>query len=73
MQSRCKRSELELRGSRNGLKIAPASSRGVHSAQHVAQIPNPPTKTGIEGSDVAKFANSYAPIRNPPIHSQRNP
>eukprot|EP00969_Alexandrium_andersonii_P348503 15410175-Alexandrium_andersonii.AAC.1 len=40
MHTRFKRSELELRGTRNGLNIDPGRSRGVHSARLVALIPN---------------------------------
>eukprot|EP00969_Alexandrium_andersonii_P069958 3087975-Alexandrium_andersonii.AAC.1 len=41
MQNRFRRSELELRGPRSGLKICPRSARGVHSARLFAPIPNP--------------------------------
>eukprot|EP00969_Alexandrium_andersonii_P103956 4587041-Alexandrium_andersonii.AAC.1 len=40
MQNGFKRSELELRGPRNGLTIGLRSSRKVHSAPFSAQIPN---------------------------------
>eukprot|EP00969_Alexandrium_andersonii_P308927 13652968-Alexandrium_andersonii.AAC.1 len=49
MQIRFTRSNLELRGHRNGLEIGPRSSRWLHSAPLVAQVPNPPTKWAIEG------------------------
>eukprot|EP00969_Alexandrium_andersonii_P356309 15446277-Alexandrium_andersonii.AAC.1 len=48
-QNRFTRSNLELRGPRNGLKIGTRSSRGVRAAPLLAQIPNPPTKSAIEG------------------------
>eukprot|EP00969_Alexandrium_andersonii_P252895 11177405-Alexandrium_andersonii.AAC.1 len=38
------RSNLELRGPRNGLKVDPGSSGRVQSAPLFAQMPNPPTK-----------------------------
>eukprot|EP00969_Alexandrium_andersonii_P250751 11082547-Alexandrium_andersonii.AAC.1 len=38
-QNRFRRSNLEVRGPRNGLKIGPPSSRGVRSAPFLAQIP----------------------------------
>eukprot|EP00969_Alexandrium_andersonii_P148372 6558620-Alexandrium_andersonii.AAC.1 len=62
MQTRFRRSELELRGPRNGLGIGPRSSRGVHSEQLFAQIRNLPTRAWIEWSEVA---NSQAAGSNP--------
>eukprot|EP00969_Alexandrium_andersonii_P147785 6534063-Alexandrium_andersonii.AAC.1 len=49
LQNRFRRSKFELRGPRNDLEIGPRSSRWVRSAQLFAQIPNPPTKAGLEG------------------------
>eukprot|EP00969_Alexandrium_andersonii_P132479 5857558-Alexandrium_andersonii.AAC.1 len=49
MQNCSRRSELELRGPRNGFKTNPRSSRRVRSAQSFAQTPNPQSKAGIEG------------------------
>eukprot|EP00969_Alexandrium_andersonii_P174463 7713710-Alexandrium_andersonii.AAC.1 len=49
MKNRFRRSELELRGPRNDLRIGPRSSRGVRSAAFLAQIPHLPTKRAIEG------------------------
>eukprot|EP00969_Alexandrium_andersonii_P247996 10958783-Alexandrium_andersonii.AAC.1 len=49
MQNRFRRSNLELRGPRSGLKICPRSSRGVRSAQLCMEIPNPPPERVIEG------------------------
>eukprot|EP00969_Alexandrium_andersonii_P167510 7405012-Alexandrium_andersonii.AAC.1 len=48
-QNRFKRSNLELRRPKNGLNIGPRSSRGARSAPFSAQIPNLPTKAGLEG------------------------
>eukprot|EP00969_Alexandrium_andersonii_P336776 14886223-Alexandrium_andersonii.AAC.1 len=55
------------------LEIGPRSYRGVHSAPFFAQIPNPPTKAGLDGVRGREIAHSQAPIRNPPIHNPRNP
>eukprot|EP00969_Alexandrium_andersonii_P352610 15438051-Alexandrium_andersonii.AAC.1 len=44
MQNRFRRSDLEPRGPKDGLKSGPRSSRGVRSAPLLAQIPNLPTK-----------------------------
>eukprot|EP00969_Alexandrium_andersonii_P018319 801407-Alexandrium_andersonii.AAC.1 len=49
MQHRLRRSELELRRPRTDLSVGPRSSRGVRSAPLPVQIPNPPTKVGVEG------------------------
>eukprot|EP00969_Alexandrium_andersonii_P331217 14639158-Alexandrium_andersonii.AAC.1 len=38
------RSNLELRGPKNGPNMGPRSSGGVRSAPFLTQIPNPPTK-----------------------------
>eukprot|EP00969_Alexandrium_andersonii_P167922 7424066-Alexandrium_andersonii.AAC.1 len=38
MQNRFRRSKRELHGPRVGLKFGPRSSRGVHSAEPLAQI-----------------------------------
>eukprot|EP00969_Alexandrium_andersonii_P242926 10731568-Alexandrium_andersonii.AAC.1 len=43
MQNRFRRSCLELRGPRSGLKLGPRSSRGMRFAPILAQIPNLPT------------------------------
>eukprot|EP00969_Alexandrium_andersonii_P028478 1243287-Alexandrium_andersonii.AAC.1 len=48
-QHRFKRSVLELRVPMNGLKCGARSSRRMHSAPLVGQIPNLPTKAGLEG------------------------
>eukprot|EP00969_Alexandrium_andersonii_P088658 3911973-Alexandrium_andersonii.AAC.1 len=45
MQNHLRRSELELRGPRNGLEIGPRSSLGVRSARSFTQIPNPSPET----------------------------
>eukprot|EP00969_Alexandrium_andersonii_P032874 1435291-Alexandrium_andersonii.AAC.1 len=37
------------RGAKKGLGIGPRSSRAVRSAQFLAQIPNLPSKAGLEG------------------------
>eukprot|EP00969_Alexandrium_andersonii_P067641 2984053-Alexandrium_andersonii.AAC.1 len=61
MQNRLRRSDLELRGPRNDLKVCPRSSRRVPSAQFCAEIPNPPAKAGLEGvgrRESATFASS---------------
>eukprot|EP00969_Alexandrium_andersonii_P188140 8313600-Alexandrium_andersonii.AAC.1 len=42
--------KLELHGPRNGLSIAPRSSRVVQSAPLFAQPPNPPTKRRAGGA-----------------------
>eukprot|EP00969_Alexandrium_andersonii_P180297 7968819-Alexandrium_andersonii.AAC.1 len=52
MQNPFRRSELELRGPRTGLKY-----RWMRSAPLLAQIPNPPTKAGIEGVRFREMAN----------------
>eukprot|EP00969_Alexandrium_andersonii_P079639 3511295-Alexandrium_andersonii.AAC.1 len=49
MQHRCRRSELELRGPRNGLRIDPRGSRGMRCASLHVEIPNLTTKAGIDG------------------------
>eukprot|EP00969_Alexandrium_andersonii_P350383 15433128-Alexandrium_andersonii.AAC.1 len=43
VQRHFRRSELELRGPRDGLKFGPRNSRWVHPARLFAQIPNPLT------------------------------
>eukprot|EP00969_Alexandrium_andersonii_P154715 6839768-Alexandrium_andersonii.AAC.1 len=49
MQNRFRRSNLELCGPRNGLNMGPRSSRRVHVAALSVEIPNLPTKAGLEG------------------------
>eukprot|EP00969_Alexandrium_andersonii_P370043 15476423-Alexandrium_andersonii.AAC.1 len=44
MQNGFRRSNLELRESRDGLKFGPPSSEGLRSAPFFAQIPILPTK-----------------------------
>eukprot|EP00969_Alexandrium_andersonii_P217374 9602108-Alexandrium_andersonii.AAC.1 len=63
MQNRLKRSNLEPRGPREGLEIAPPSSRRVRSAPFSAEIPNPPVETGLEGSEVAASQRNSAVLR----------
>eukprot|EP00969_Alexandrium_andersonii_P347680 15372319-Alexandrium_andersonii.AAC.1 len=41
-----RRSDVELRGPRNGLKTGPRSRPRVQSASLLEQIPDPPTKSG---------------------------
>eukprot|EP00969_Alexandrium_andersonii_P023602 1030686-Alexandrium_andersonii.AAC.1 len=60
------RSNLKLRGPKSGLKHGPRSSRGVHSAPLLAQIPDLPRKAGLEGVRSREIASSEPPIRNPP-------
>eukprot|EP00969_Alexandrium_andersonii_P041221 1807401-Alexandrium_andersonii.AAC.1 len=72
-QHRFRRSNLELRGPKNGLNIGLQRSRGVLSVPQFAQIPNLPTKVGPEGVQGRELANSQAPIRNPPIRNPHNP
>eukprot|EP00969_Alexandrium_andersonii_P348759 15420737-Alexandrium_andersonii.AAC.1 len=74
MQNRFTRSNLELRGSRNGLKLCPRSSRAVRSAQLFVEIPNLPMKAGLGGeSEGAKSPTRMLAIRNPQIRNPRNP
>eukprot|EP00969_Alexandrium_andersonii_P011506 500939-Alexandrium_andersonii.AAC.1 len=73
MQNRFRRSNLELRGPKTAIEICPRSSRGVRSAQFLAQTPNPPTKADLEGVRSREIATSRASIRNPPIRNPRNP
>eukprot|EP00969_Alexandrium_andersonii_P176143 7788374-Alexandrium_andersonii.AAC.1 len=68
-----RRSNLELRGPKNGLKLGPRSSQGVRSAAFSAQIPNLRTNAGLEGVRGCEIAESQAPIRNPPIRNPCNP
>eukprot|EP00969_Alexandrium_andersonii_P189878 8389276-Alexandrium_andersonii.AAC.1 len=68
MQKRFRRSELELRGPRNGLK----SGRGTHSTPLSAHVPYLPTNPGIEGVRSREITHSRTPIRNPPIRNPRN-
>eukprot|EP00969_Alexandrium_andersonii_P210758 9308875-Alexandrium_andersonii.AAC.1 len=49
MQHRFRRSNLELRGPRNGLQIGPRSPPGEHAAPFFAEAPNLTTKAWIEG------------------------
>eukprot|EP00969_Alexandrium_andersonii_P300039 13263881-Alexandrium_andersonii.AAC.1 len=44
MQNGFRRSNLELRGSRDGLKFGPPGSGGVRSAPFFVQMPKLPTK-----------------------------
>eukprot|EP00969_Alexandrium_andersonii_P333415 14735093-Alexandrium_andersonii.AAC.1 len=69
MQNRSKRSNLELRGPKNGCKLGPRSSRGVRSAQFLVEIANPPMKWAIEGFRSHRISGKRAPIRNPPIRA----
>eukprot|EP00969_Alexandrium_andersonii_P203279 8982664-Alexandrium_andersonii.AAC.1 len=48
MQHRFKRSNLELRGPENARKIGNRNSQGVRSVPFFAEIPNLPTKAGLE-------------------------
>eukprot|EP00969_Alexandrium_andersonii_P267653 11828034-Alexandrium_andersonii.AAC.1 len=73
MQHRVRRSELELRGSRIGLKIGFRSSRGVHSAPCATQNPDLPTNMWIEGVRGRELATSRTPICNPLICNPRSP
>eukprot|EP00969_Alexandrium_andersonii_P290392 12835465-Alexandrium_andersonii.AAC.1 len=57
-QNRFRRSNLELREPRNGLKIGPRSSRGVCSPPLFAQNQNLQTSTTIEGVRSREIANS---------------
>eukprot|EP00969_Alexandrium_andersonii_P207513 9167514-Alexandrium_andersonii.AAC.1 len=49
VQNRFRHSNLELRGPRKDINIGPRSSRRVRSAPFFVEIPNPPTKAGLEG------------------------
>eukprot|EP00969_Alexandrium_andersonii_P141874 6272601-Alexandrium_andersonii.AAC.1 len=48
-QNHFRRSNLELRGPRNGLEISPRSSQRGRSAPFSVQIPNLLTRAGLEG------------------------
>eukprot|EP00969_Alexandrium_andersonii_P257490 11384561-Alexandrium_andersonii.AAC.1 len=61
MQHRFRRSNLELRRPRSGLKIGPRRSRQVCSAQCFAQIPNAQAKWVIEGVEVAAKSRARKP------------
>eukprot|EP00969_Alexandrium_andersonii_P157606 6965399-Alexandrium_andersonii.AAC.1 len=54
VQHRFRRSELELRGSRNGLKTSPWCSSGTRPVLPSVQIPKPPAKAGLEGPEGAQ-------------------
>eukprot|EP00969_Alexandrium_andersonii_P183079 8089146-Alexandrium_andersonii.AAC.1 len=73
MQHRRRRSELELRGPRNGLETGPQRSGGLRSAPLFVQILNPPTKAGTEGVRSRESARSQAPVRNPRFRNPHNP
>eukprot|EP00969_Alexandrium_andersonii_P272335 12035710-Alexandrium_andersonii.AAC.1 len=45
MQHRFRRSNLELRGPKSGLRLGPRSCQGVNSALFLAQMPILPTNT----------------------------
>eukprot|EP00969_Alexandrium_andersonii_P264430 11686692-Alexandrium_andersonii.AAC.1 len=45
----------------------------MRSAPLLAQIPNLPTKAGLEGVGGRESAKLRTPIRNPPIRNLRNP
>eukprot|EP00969_Alexandrium_andersonii_P328612 14520459-Alexandrium_andersonii.AAC.1 len=64
-RNRVRRSELELRGPKGGLKIGPRSSRRVRSAPVLAQTPNLPMKEGREGVRGREIATSRINRRNP--------
>eukprot|EP00969_Alexandrium_andersonii_P307673 13600583-Alexandrium_andersonii.AAC.1 len=72
-QNRFRRSNLELRGPNNGLRIGARSSGGVRSAPFCALIPNLPTKAGLEGVRGPEIETQRTPIRNPPIRNPRKP
>eukprot|EP00969_Alexandrium_andersonii_P258484 11428708-Alexandrium_andersonii.AAC.1 len=73
MQNRFKRSNLELRGPRNGLKSGPRGSRGVCSAPFPAQNPDLPTTAWPEWIRRGESAQSHTQIRNAPIRNPCNP
>eukprot|EP00969_Alexandrium_andersonii_P347918 15383603-Alexandrium_andersonii.AAC.1 len=63
MQNCSRRSNLELRRPRSGLKVAPRSSRGVRSAHVFAQIPNPEAARTSNSRElgVSRTSNSGIP------------
>eukprot|EP00969_Alexandrium_andersonii_P352478 15437758-Alexandrium_andersonii.AAC.1 len=55
MQNRVRRSNLELRGPKSGLKVGPGAPEGCILHRFFVEIPNPPPKGVIEGVGSRKF------------------
>eukprot|EP00969_Alexandrium_andersonii_P344034 15206246-Alexandrium_andersonii.AAC.1 len=67
MLNRLRRSNLELRGRKSGLKMGARSSRGERSAPLSAQISDVPRKASLTGVRSRKTTEAHTPIRNAPL------